>query len=79
MKKSYTVFSAHHLPAVVSAKLADGTPVSTNVDSVVVQLSPADGQGGTFQAVFTGAESVAQADALFTPGAVINVAFTKGE
>lgn len=79
MKKSYTVFSAHHLPTAVSAKLADGTPVSTNVDSVVVQLSPTDGLGGTAQVVFTGAEVVAEADGLFRTGAVINVTFSKGE
>jgi hypothetical protein len=74
MKRKYAVFSVHHQPAMVEASLADGTKVSASVDSLDVQLVPE--AGSTIKLSIVGSGAIAEAEALFGDGAMIDVEFT---
>ncbi len=75
MNKLYSVFSAHRQPAPVAATLADGTVVQATVESLEVQLVPADGASGTVKVVFSVPAEIAEAEAFFTDGKSVTVTF----
>lgn len=75
MKKQYTVFSVHRQPAQAEVTLADGvTKVLASVDSIEIQLVPADGVSGTLKLVYTNPDEIATAEELLA-GTVISVDF----
>ncbi len=76
MNKTYSVFSCHRTPAPVDVTLPSGAQAVAMVDSLEVQLVPADGASGTVKLVFADPAEIATAEALYVPGATITAAFT---